>query len=121
MMNKVKSRERRGLKTKAVIRKAKSNRPRLVVFRSGAHIYSQIIIGAEYGDKVLVSSSTIDKEVNASLTGNKCDQARQVGLKLAERAKKNDICAVAFDRSGFKYHGRVKALADGAREGGLNF
>lgn len=120
-MNKLKSRQRRSLKAKAIIRNAKSNRPRLVVYRSGSHIYSQIIVTAEGGDKVLASSSTLDNEVKSSLNGNKCDQARQVGLVLAERAKKNDISAVAFDRAGYKYHGRVKALADGAREGGLNF
>lgn len=120
-MNKFKSRERRGLKTKAVIRKSKSNRPRLVVFRSSSHIYSQIIVSAPNGDEVIASSSTLDKEIKTSLSGNKSEQARLVGLALAERAKAKDIVAVAFDRSGFKYHGRVKALADGAREGGLNF
>ena len=120
-MNKIQSRVRRGLKTKAIIRKAKSNRPRLVVFRSGSHIYSQIVVQALLGDEVLVSSSTVDKEVKAALKGNKCDQAREVGRVLAERAKLKDISAVAFDRAGFNYHGRVKALANGAREAGLNF
>lgn len=118
-MNKIKSRARRGLKTKAVIRL--SNRPRLVVFRSGSHIYSQIIISGEAGDKVLVSSSTMDKQIKSTLTGNKCEQAQHVGRVLAERAQVQGISAVAFDRAGFKYHGRVKALANGAREAGLNF
>ena len=118
-MNKIKSRARRGLKTKAVIRL--SNRPRLVVFRSGSHIYSQIIVSGCAGDEVIVSSSTIDKQTKASLTGNKSEQAKQVGRILAERAKMKEISDVAFDRAGFKYHGRVKALAEGAREAGLNF
>lgn len=118
-MNKMKSRVRRGLKAKAIIRL--SNRPRLVVYRSGSHIYSQIIVTGELGDQVLVSSSTLDKELRASLTGNKCEQAQQVGRVLAKRAQVKGISAVAFDRSGFKYHGRVKALANGAREEGLNF
>ena len=121
MMNKYKSRERRGLKTKAIIRKSKSNRPRLVVYRSSTHIYAQIVISAPAGDEVLVSSSSVDKELKQSLSGKKCEIARQVGLALAERAKSKKISEVAFDRSGFKYHGRVKALAEGAREGGVNF
>jgi large subunit ribosomal protein L18 len=121
MMNKFQSRVRRGLKAKAVIRQSKSNRPRLVVFRSAVHIYSQIVVRVEGGDKVLVSSSTIDKEIRRTLTGNKCDQAREVGRVLAERAIKAQISCVAFDRAGFRYHGRVKALAEGAREGGINF
>lgn len=118
-MNKCKSRTRRGLKAKAIIRQ--SNRPRLVVFRSSSHIYSQIIISGGCGDQVLVSSSTVDKQVKDKLTGNKSEQAAQVGRILAERAKTMEISDVAFDRAGFKYHGRVKALADGAREAGLNF
>jgi large subunit ribosomal protein L18 len=121
MMNKFQSRVRRGLKAKAVIRQSKSHRPRLVVFRSATHIYSQIVVRVDGGDKVLASSSTLDKEIKSNLSGNKCDQARQVGRILAERAMKAQISNVAFDRSGFKYHGRVKALAEGAREGGMNF
>ena len=118
-MNKSKARTRRGLKTKAIIRQ--SNRPRLVVFRSSSHIYSQIIISGDSGDQVLASSSTVDKQVKGNLTGNKSEQAAQVGRILAERAKTLQISDVAFDRAGFKFHGRVKALADGAREAGLNF
>lgn len=118
-MNKVQSRARRGLKTKAIIRL--SSRPRLVVFKSGSHIYSQIVISGPAGDEVLVSSSTVDKEIRSTLSGNKSDQALEVGKILAKRAKNIEIVDVAFDRAGYKYHGRVKALADGAREGGLNF
>ncbi|KTD62586.1 50S ribosomal protein L18 [Legionella spiritensis] len=113
-------RERRGLKAKKIIKT--SGKPRLVVFRSASHIYSQIVIQGENGDQVLASSSTIDKELKTSLSGTKLEQARQVGKLLAKRAKEKEINSdVSFDRSGYKYHGRVKALADGAREAGLNF
>jgi large subunit ribosomal protein L18 len=119
-MNKHNSRNRRGLKAKALIRK--SGRARLVVYRSGTHIYSQIIQADTLGDKVLVVSSTIDKELRASLSGKcKVDQAALVGALLGKRAKDKGITEVAFDRAGYKYHGRVKALAEGAREAGLDF
>ena len=97
-----------------------AERPRLSVFRSTQHIYAQII--APTGSSVLVSVSTIDKEVKTGLkyTGN-VDAAKIVGKIVAERAIKAGIRQVAFDRSGFQYHGRVKALADAAREGGLEF
>jgi large subunit ribosomal protein L18 len=119
-MNKHKSRTRRGLKAKALIRI--SGKARLVVFRSGKHIYAQIVQSCDLGDKVLVSSSTLDKELKANLTKEgKLDQAGLVGKLLGTRAKKQGIIQVAFDRAGYKYHGRVKALADGAREAGLDF
>jgi large subunit ribosomal protein L18 len=119
-MNKRDSRRRRGLKAKALIRK--SGRARLVVFRSGLHIYSQIIQSEELGDRVLVSSSTVDKEIKLTLSGKcKVDQAKLVGELLGKRAKEQGIAEVAFDRAGYKYHGRVKALAEGAREAGLDF
>ena len=119
-MNKQNSRNRRGLKAKALIRK--SGRARLVVYRSGLHIYSQIILPDHLGDKVLVSCSTIDKELRNSLTGkNKVEQANLVGKLLGKRANEKGVTQVAFDRAGYKYHGRVKALADGAREAGLDF
>lgn len=119
MKNKRQARTRRGLKTKAIIRL--TNRPRLTVYRSATHIYSQIVVRGEMGDKVIACASTVDKELKASLTGNKCEQAEQVGKLLAKRAKERDVSEVAFDRAGYKYHGRVKALADGAREAGLIF
>jgi len=75
----------------------------------------------EKGDQVIVSSSTLDKELKVSLSGNKCEQALQVGKLLAKRAIEKKVSEVAFDRAGYKYHGRVKALAEGAREAGLNF
>lgn len=119
-MNKQNSRNRRGLKTKALIRK--SGRARLVVYRSGVHIYSQIIQADKLGDKVLVACSTVDKELRANLSGKcKVEQATLVGTFLGKRAKEQGITEVAFDRAGYKYHGRVKALADGAREAGLDF
>jgi large subunit ribosomal protein L18 len=118
-MNKQQARNRRGLKTKAIIRNSK--RPRLTVYRSGAHIYSQIVLPGDLGDQVIVSASTLDKEIKPTLTGNKCEQANQVGKLLAQRAKEKELLDVAFDRAGYRYHGRVKALADGAREAGLNF
>jgi len=119
MMRKEQARARRGLKTKAVIRQ--SGRPRLVVYRSGLHIYSQILVRDENGDKVLVSCSTLDKTLRETLKGNKCEKAYEVGKLLALRAQDLKIIDVAFDRAGYKYHGRVKALATGAREAGLNF
>lgn len=119
-MNKKISRTRRGLKAKALIRK--SGRARLVVYRSGLHIYSQIVQADKLGDKVLVSSSTVDKELKAQVNGKcKVEQANMVGKLLGKRAKDLGITEVAFDRAGYKYHGRVKALAEGAREAGLDF
>lgn len=118
-MNKQQARNRRGLKTKAIIRQSK--RPRLTVFRSSVHLYSQIIVPGDKGDKVLVSASTLDKELKASLTGNKCEQAAQVGKLIAERAKEKNLTMVGLDRAGNRYHGRIKAFAEAAREAGLNF
>ncbi|HRD70631.1 MAG TPA: 50S ribosomal protein L18 [Legionella sp.] len=119
-MNKQNSRNRRGLKAKALIRK--SGRARLVVYRSGVHIYSQIVQADTLGDKVLVVCSTNDKELKSSLSGKcKVDQASIVGKLLGKRASEKGITQVAFDRAGYRYHGRVKALAEGAREAGLDF
>jgi large subunit ribosomal protein L18 len=97
-----------------------SERPRLNVFRSLRHIYAQVIDDSK--EHTLVSASTIDREVEAQLEGlTKTEQARVVGKVLAERALNQGIQQVIFDRGGYKYHGRVKALADAAREGGLEF
>jgi large subunit ribosomal protein L18 len=117
-MDKKASRQRRARKTRAKIREL--GRPRLCVHRTPRHIYAQVIDGS--GDKVLVSASTLDKELRKDVksTGN-ADAAAAIGKAVAERAKAAGITAVAFDRSGFKYHGRVKALADAARESGLEF
>ena len=91
---------------------------RLSVHRSPRHIYAQVIAPA--GDKVLASASTLDAELRKGATGN-IEAAAAVGKLVAQRAKEAGIDKVAFDRSGYKYHGRVKALADAARESGLEF
>jgi large subunit ribosomal protein L18 len=91
---------------------------RLSVHRTPRHIYAQVI-SAE-GDRVLASASTLDKALREGNTGNK-DAATAVGKLIAERAKAAGVTRVAFDRAGFRYHGRVKALADSARDGGLEF
>lgn len=96
------------------------DRPRLSVFRSVSEVYAQVIDDVE--GTTLVSASSIDKELRAKLDGlKKSEQATLVGKTVAERAKAKGIEAVVFDRGGFRYMGRVKALADGAREGGLKF
>lgn len=92
-------------------------RPRLNVFRSNANIYAQII--DDVSGVTLVSANTLEKEFEGA-TGN-CEAAKRVGAVLAERAKEKGITAVVFDRGGYVYHGRVAALAEGAREGGLEF
>lgn len=91
-------------------------RPRLAVFRSNKHIYAQAI--DDLAGTTLVSASTMEADARGSGTAT-VDAAKQVGLRLAERAKGAGITTVVFDRGGFKYHGRVAAVADGAREGGL--
>ena len=91
---------------------------RLCVYRSPRHIYAQII--APTGSEVLVSASTVEKDSKTGSTGN-IEAAGKIGKLIAERAKAAGIERVAFDRSGYAYHGRVKALAEAAREGGLDF
>ena len=117
-MNKKIARLRRARKTRARIADLKM--VRLCVFRTNSHIYAQII-SAE-GDKVLASASTVEAEVRGSLkSGGNTEAAAVVGKRIAERAKAIVVEKVAFDRSGFQYHGRVKALAEAARENGLSF
>jgi large subunit ribosomal protein L18 len=117
-MNKKDARVRRSRKTRARI--AEQRATRLVVSRSNCHIYAQII--APSGDKVLVSASTLEADVRKDLKngGNKA-AAAIVGKSIADKARAIGIETVAFDRSGFRYHGRVQALADAARENGLKF
>jgi large subunit ribosomal protein L18 len=117
-MNKKEARARRARKTRVRIAEQRTNR--LVVSRTNSHIYAQII--APSGDKVLASASTVEVDVRKDIKngGNK-SAAATVGKRIAEKAKSLGIDAVAFDRSGYKYHGRVQALADAAREGGLKF
>jgi large subunit ribosomal protein L18 len=95
-------------------------RPRLNVFRSLGEIYAQVI--DDEAGHTLVSASSVDRDLRARLEGKKkTEQARLVGQALAERAREKGIQSVVFDRGGYRYLGRVKALADGAREGGLEF
>jgi large subunit ribosomal protein L18 len=96
-----------------------SEKPRLVVFRSLKHIYAQIVDDIE--GKTIVASSTLAKDITIDKKKKKTEQSYQVGLKLGEKALANGITSICFDRAGYKYHGRVKALADGARKAGLNF
>jgi large subunit ribosomal protein L18 len=93
-------------------------RPRLVVTRSARHIYAQLIDDTQ--GRTLASASTMEATLRAT-SGDKSDKAKQVGSLIAERAKAVGVESVVFDRAGYKYHGRIAALADGAREGGLGF
>jgi large subunit ribosomal protein L18 len=114
------------VKKEARIRRARRSRSqmreqgavRLCVNRTPRHIYAQVI--SADGSAVLASASTVEKELREGATGN-VEAAKKVGLLIASRAKAAGVSQVAFDRSGFKYHGRVAALADAAREGGLEF
>ena len=116
MSDKKQTRLRRARRARAKIRELGVTR--LSIHRTPRHIYAQLISGD--GAKVLASASTLDKDLRSGKTGN-ADAAKAVGALIAERAKAAGVSQVAFDRSGFKYHGRVKALADAAREGGLEF
>lgn len=109
----------RAVRVRAQVR-GTSERPRLHVFRSSRHIYAQVIDDSV--GKTIASASTKEKGLSkASLKGTKQEQAKQVGARLAERALAHKVKAVCFDRGYFKYHGRIRALADAAREGGLDF
>ena len=116
MNDKKQARLRRARRSRVKIRKLGFDR--LSVTRTPRHIYAQII--AADGSKVLASASTVEKDLRSGVTGN-VDAAKRVGSLIAERAKAVGVASVAFDRSGYKFHGRVKALADAAREGGLEF
>ncbi len=117
-MSKKTERLRRAKKARARIKQLGANR--LTVHKTSRHVYAQII--APNGSEVLASASSLDKDLKSQIkySGN-VEAAAAVGKALAERAKKAGIDNVAFDRSGFKYHGRIKALADAAREQGMNF
>jgi large subunit ribosomal protein L18 len=117
-MDKKTSRLRRAKRARAKISELGANR--LVVHRTPRHIYAQLI--APTGSEVIASASTLDKEISAQLenTGNK-NAAAVVGKAIAERATAKGVTKVAFDRSGFRYHGRIQALAEAAREAGLQF
>ena len=114
------STERREARVRRSLRKVAGERARLSVFRSSKHIYAQIIDDAN--GKTIAAASSLDKDMRASLkTGADTEAAKAVGKLIAERAVQKGVKDVVFDRGRFLYHGRVKALADGAREGGLSF
>ncbi len=118
MRDKNEARVRRARQTRLKIREIGA--VRLTVHRTNSHIYAQITSSA--GEKVLASASTLEKEVRAQLkNGGNRKAAEAVGARIAEKAKQAGIEAVAFDRAGYRYHGRVKALAEAARAGGLKF
>ena len=113
------ARERRHVRVRKTVF-GSTDRPRLSIFRSTSEIYAQVI--DDIDGRTLISASTIDPELRKQVKGKKkIEQARMVGKAVAERAKSKGIEMVVFDRGGFRYTGRVKALADGAREGGLQF
>ena len=112
--------DRRKRRTRHRLRKIERIKPWLSVFRSGKHIYAQVI--DDLAGRTVAAASTLDKEIRDGLkTGANRDAAAQVGKVIAERAKSAGVVTVVFDRGGYLYHGRVKALGDAAREAGLNF
>lgn len=110
------TRERRHTRIRRTV-KGTTERPRLAVFRTNKHLYAQLIDDSK--GVTVASSSTLDKEMKG--TGDTIDGAKKIGTKIAEKAKAKKIENVVFDRGGFQYHGRIKALADAAREAGLKF
>jgi len=112
--------QRRKTRVRRALKAVGGGRPRLSVFRSSKHIYAQVIDDA--AGKTLASASSLEKELRGSLkTGANVAAAKEVGKRLAARAKEQGVKKVVFDRGGYLFHGRVKALADAAREGGLEF
>ena len=110
--------EKRRQRVRTALRSRSGTRPRLSVHRSGRHIYAQVI--DDEAGKTVAAASSLEKDARKS-TGATVDAAAAVGKVVAERAKKAGVTKVVFDRGGFLFHGRVKALADAAREGGLEF
>ncbi len=110
--------DRRRQRVRTSLRATASGKPRLSIHRSGRHIYAQVI--DDNAGKTLAAASTLDKDLKDK-TGATRDGAAAVGKAVAERAKQAGVSKVVFDRGGFLFHGRVKALADAAREGGLEF
>ena len=120
MSNKLEALRRRKIRVRKALRAAANGRPRLSVFRSSKQIYVQVI--DDVAGKTLAAASSLDKLLKSDLkTGADVAAATAVGKLVAERAKAAGVTKVIFDRSGYIYHGRVKALADAAREGGLEF
>jgi large subunit ribosomal protein L18 len=119
-MNSKKLFERRKRRTRYNVKRLSKGKPRLSVFRSGKHVYAQVIDDA--AGRTLAAASSVDKDLRATLkTGADKEAAAAVGRAVAERAVKAGVSQVVFDRGGYHYHGRVKALAEAAREGGLKF
>lgn len=111
---------RRARRTRYQLRKRARGRPRLSVFRSGQHIYAQII--DDTAGRTMLAASSLEKDMRKKMkTGGNIEAASEVGKLIAERAKQAGVAEVVFDRGGYAYHGRVKALAEAAREGGLKF
>jgi len=120
MLNSKQLHTRRKRRNRHHLSKAAGGRPRLSVHRSGKHIYAQVI--DDQAGATLAAASTVDKDLRSKLkSGANIDAAAAVGKLVAERAGKAGVKEVVFDRGGFIYHGRIKALADAAREGGLSF
>ncbi len=120
MTQKKDAQERRAARVRRALKKAANGRPRLSVFRSSKQIYAQVIDDAR--GHTLAAASSLEKDMREKLkTGADVDAAKEVGRLVAERAVQAGVRQVVFDRSGYLYHGRVKALADAAREGGLEF
>lgn len=120
MLRKLNQFDRRKRRVRRDLAGSSSGRPRLSVYRSSKHIYAQVI--DDVRGHTVAAASTLEKDLKGQLkTGADKAAAAAVGKLLAERATKAGVKAVVFDRGGFKYHGRIKALADGAREGGLSF
>ena len=120
MAEKLGAEDRRKARVRRAIRKAANGRPRLSVFRSSKQIYAQVI-DDERGT-TLAAASSLEKDMRGKLkSGGNVDAAKEVGRLIAERASAAGVTSVVFDRSGYLYHGRVKALADAAREAGLDF
>ena len=111
------ARERRHARVRKSV-SGTAERPRLNVFRSATHIYAQVI--DDRAGRTLAAASDLDKDL-AAVNGSKTDRAKAVGTAIAERAKAKGVSLVVFDRGGYQYHGRVRALADAAREAGLGF
>jgi len=112
--------ERRARRTRYQLRRRAKGRPRLTVFRSGLHIYAQVIDDGQ--GQTVAAASAVEKDLRKKLkSGGNKEAAAEIGKLIAERAKKAGVTEVVFDRGGYAFHGRVKALADAAREGGLSF
>ena len=111
---------RRKKRSRVKLRRLGGGRPRLSVFRSGKHIYAQVIDDGE--GRIVAAASTVEKDTRSELkNGSNKEAAGRIGKTIAERAIAAGVTEVVFDRGAYKFHGRVKALADAAREGGLNF